>query len=215
MVHTNETTEDFHYFASTLKEQRREVDNVLFVGSDRQKAIENGLSVQLPIAHYLSCTKHVQDNITHKMGLINVTGEAKSQILADIFGDRHSMEKGLIDSESSDEFDAKLLSLKEQWDEVERRSSQCEEPQFYNYFLQHIASDMKTKMLVSVRRSAGLGDNFYYNNAPESINSSLKKEITKQKQHSSPGKPSKCSYGEFVNIVETLLANTEETSTEL
>lgn len=200
MIHTSETADDFHYFASTLKELRREVDNILFVGSDRQRAIENGLSAQLPIAHSLSCTKHVQDNIARKMSLINITGEAKSQILADIFGDRRSHEKGLIDSESSDEFDAKLLSLKEKWDEAESKSSHCEEPQFYSYFLQHISSDMKAKMLVSIRRSAGLGDNFYYNNGSESINSSLKKEIDKQKQHSSPGKPSKCSYGEFIDI---------------
>ena len=35
---------------------------------------------------------------------------------------------------------------------------------------------MKAKMLLSVRRSAGLGDNLYYNNGPESINCSLKKD---------------------------------------
>ena len=205
MIHTNEAADDFHYFASTLKEQRREVDNILFIGSDRQKAIENGLSAQLPIAHFLSCTKHVHDNIMRKMAVINITGEAKSQILADIFGDRRSKEKGLIDCESSDEFDAKLLSLKEQWDEAEKESSHCEQPLFYSYFLQHIASDMKAKMLLSVRRSAGLGDNLYYNNGPESINSSLKKEIAKQKQQLSPGKPSKCSYGEFVDIAENFV----------
>ena len=43
------------------------------------------------------------------MAVINVTGEAKLQILADIFGDRRSKEKGLIDCEPSDEFDTKLL----------------------------------------------------------------------------------------------------------
>lgn len=78
------------FITSRVHLQRREVDNILFIGSDQQKAIENGLSAQLPIAHFLSCTKHVQDNITRKMGLINITGEAKSQILADIFSDRNS-----------------------------------------------------------------------------------------------------------------------------
>ena len=202
MIHTNETSEDFHYFASTLKELNREIENILFVGSDRQKSIENGLASQLPIAHFLSCTKHILDNITRKMALIKVTGEAKSQILADIFGDRRAHQKGLIDSESNEEFDAKLFSLKESWDDAEKQSSRCGESQFYPYFLQHIASDMKSKMLVPIRRSAGLGDNVYYNNSPESINSRLKKEIDRQKQHSSPGKPSKCTYGEFIDIAE-------------
>lgn len=73
MIHTNEAADDFHYFESTLKEQRREVDNILFIGSDRQKAVGNGLSAQLPIAHFLSCTKHVQDNITQKMAVIIIS----------------------------------------------------------------------------------------------------------------------------------------------
>ena len=34
-----------------------------------------------------------------KMAAINITGEGKSQILADIFGDKRSKEKGLIDCE--------------------------------------------------------------------------------------------------------------------
>ena len=41
MIHTNERAEDFYYIASTLKEQRRKVDIILFIGSDRQRAIEN------------------------------------------------------------------------------------------------------------------------------------------------------------------------------
>lgn len=147
----------------------------------------------------------MHDNITQKMAVINITGEARLQILADIFGDRCSKEKGLIDCESSNELDAKLLSLKEQWDEEEKEFSHCEQPLFYNYFLQHVASDMKAKMLLSERRSAGLGNSLYYNIGPESINSSLKKEIAKQKQQLSPGKPSKCSYGEFAEIAENFV----------
>lgn len=193
MVHTNESANDFHYFASTLKERNRDIENILFVGSDRQKAIENGISAQLPIAHFLACSKHVDDNITRKMALLNISGEAKSEILADIFGERRCSTKGLIDSESDEEFDAKLISLKEQWDDAVTRSSRCKTPEFYTYFLHHIASDMKAKMMLPVRRLAQLGDHFYYNNGPESINSALKKEIDKQKRESSPGRPSKCS----------------------
>lgn len=61
MIHTSETADDFHYFASTLKEQRREVDNILFVGSDRQRAIENAQhSFLLPIScHVLNMCKTI------------------------------------------------------------------------------------------------------------------------------------------------------------
>ena len=80
MIHTNESADDFHYFASTLKERNWDIENILFVGSDRQKAIENGISAQLPNAHFLACSKHVEDNITRTMALLNISGEAKSEI---------------------------------------------------------------------------------------------------------------------------------------
>lgn len=69
-----------------------------------------------------------------------------------------------------------------------------------NAFLANILLDMKEKMLLPVRRSAGLEDNFYYNNCPESMNSCMKKEIDHQKKAASPGKSSKCSYAEFSGI---------------
>ena len=65
---------------------------------------------------------------------------------------------------------------------------------------------MKNRMILPIRRAAGLGDNFYYNNGTESINSSLKSEIEKSKNASSPGKSSKCSYGEYANIVSDFMS---------
>ncbi len=65
MLHTKESTEDFYYFGSTLKEQNREVENILSIGTDRQKSIEIGLCAQFPIAKFLSCVKHVQGNECH------------------------------------------------------------------------------------------------------------------------------------------------------
>ena len=202
MIHTKETAEDFHYFASTLKQQNHEVENILFIGTDRQKSIENGLSAQFEIAQFLSCTKHVQDNITRKLTALNITGEAKSAILADVFGDRRSKQKGLIDCASGKEFDAKLFSLKKKWDDAERNTARCDQPEFFTYFIINISSDMKSKMLLPIRRSARLGDKYFYNNFSESMNGSLKKEIEKQKRLDNPRNPSKCSYVEFIEITQ-------------
>ena len=52
MIHTDEGADVFRYFMSTLKGINREVENILFVGCDRQKAIVNGLSPELPIANF-------------------------------------------------------------------------------------------------------------------------------------------------------------------
>ena len=142
----------------------------------------------------------MQGNIARKMAALNITGQAKSDILADIFGDRKWNQRGLIDSE--EEFDAKVFSLKKSWDKAEKNCSRCDQPEFFTYFLVHISSDMKSKMLLPIRRASGLGDKFYFNNSTESINGSLKKEIEKQKLRANPGDPSKCSYTEFIEIAQ-------------
>ena len=192
MVHTDEKQETFPCFASTMREVNSDIENVLFVGSDQQRSIENGLAPQLPIAHFLVCKKHVKDNIKMKMAALGI--QDKANYLIEIFGDRTS--RGLIDSESREEFESRLLQLKDVW---EKRPTGNE---FYTYFVAHIAEDMKCKMILPIRRAAGLGDKFFYNNSTESINSSLKSEVEQSKHATAPGKPSKCSYGEFVSIAE-------------
>lgn len=57
-------------------------------------------------------------------------------------------------------------------------------------------------MLLSVRRSAGLKDNFYYNSCPESMKNCMKKDIDNQKKAAGPGKSLKCSCTEFSDIAE-------------
>ena len=192
MVHTDEKQETFHYFASTMREVNSDIENILFVGSDRQRSIENGLAPQLPIVHFLVCKKHVEDNIKMKMAALGI--QEKANYLIEIFGDRTS--RGLIDSESREEFESRLLQLKDVW---ENRPTGDE---FYTNLVAHIAEDMKCKMILPIRRTAGLGDKFFNNNSTESINSSLKSEVEQSKHATAPGKPSKCSHGKFVSIAE-------------
>ena len=78
------------------------------------------------------------------LGILN-----KSDFLVDIFGDNTS--RGLVDVESYEVFDARLLHLKEAWGTTPQGN------QFYSYFLVHIAEDMKNKMILPIRRAAGLG----------------------------------------------------------
>ena len=149
-----------------MREVNSDIENILFVGSDRQRSIENGLAPQLPIAHFLLCKRHVEDNIKMKMAALGI--QDKTNYLIEIFGDRTS--GGLIDLESREEFESRLLQLKDVW---ENRPTGDE---FYTHFVAHIAEDMKCKMILPFRRAGGLGDKFFYNNSTESINSSLKSE---------------------------------------
>ena len=116
-----------------------------------------------------------------KMAALGI--QEKANYLIEIFGDRTS--RGLIDSESREEFESRLLQLKDVW---ENRPTGDE---FYTNFVAHIAEDMKCKMIFPIRRAAGLGDKFFYNNSTESTNSSLKSEVEQSKHATAPGKPSK------------------------
>ena len=61
-------------------------------------------------------------------------------------------------------------------------------------------------MLLDVRRKAGLGDNFYYNNAYESMNDRIKKIIRQVKRDAYPSRNAEryCSLNEVVDIYKKM-----------
>ena len=61
---------------------------------------------------------------------------------------------GLIDATSPEDFDTILHYLVSVWDDRERIAQSSSQPEFYRYFLVYVASDMKEKMLLPVRREA-------------------------------------------------------------
>ena len=53
---------------------------------------------------------------------------------------------------------------------LEQKKTPYKAPEFSVYFHKHIEDDMRDGMLLHVRRSAGLGDKFFYNNGEECCN---------------------------------------------
>lgn len=70
------------------------------------------------------------------MSSLFIPEEVQTEYLLDIFGNRSN--KGLIDSDSASDFDARLMSLRSSWDEREVKHCRKETPQFYSYFLANI-----------------------------------------------------------------------------
>ena len=70
--------------------------------------------------------------------------------------------------------------------------------------------DMKEKMLLPVRRLAGLEDNFFYNNCPESMNGYMKKEIDHQKKSASPANPQSVLMQSFLTFQKSSWESTAE-----
>ena len=80
----------------------------------------------------------------------------------DIVADEKTQQKGLINSTSGDEYFAKVLSVAEKWDTVEQKKKTHKAPEFSVYFRIHIEDDVRNRMVLHVRRSAGLGNDFFF-----------------------------------------------------
>jgi hypothetical protein len=110
-----------------------------------------------------------------------------------------------VNSISKEAFDDKMLSIRITWDKRECKARKTAE--LFDYFNANIAITMKDRMLLSVRRNAGLGDNFYYNNASESMNDRIKKRIRQNKRDAEPsGKTDTvCSLSEIVDVYKEIV----------
>ena len=100
-------------------------------------------------------------------------------IFNDVFGNDILGIKGIADSDDSSEFYEKLESRRDVWG-----------ADFYDYFHKYIAEDISSGLNPKVRRSIGLKDSYYYNNASESLNRSFKAFIEDEKlDEGKGGKP--------------------------
>ena len=177
LIHTRKDTETFCYFGSALTGLEPELRNIRFMGSDREDAVEKGMSTHLPLATWLACKRHVEDDCRRKLRSLGMLRNDCSSFLLDIFGSDKAEEKGLIDAESCDDFEAKLFSLEKTWNKREknvRGLSDESVTEFYHYLLTFVAQCMKRKMISPVRQRAGLGENFFFNNAAESKHKRIK-----------------------------------------
>ena len=138
------------------------------------------MSPYLPVATWLACKRHVVEDCKRKLRSLGISSEYLTAFLRDIFGSDANHEKGLIDSEGCMDFDAKLESLEKVWNSREKTSrgtalSDSSKAVFHKYFVAHVAEDMKKKKMISpVRKRAGLGEAFFYNNAAESKHQRIK-----------------------------------------
>ena len=172
MFHVTRTKKDYQAFCHALLEINENIELVNYVGGDRDKA-QAGFLIPLKGATFLPCTKHVQDDVARKLTELELSS-LKAAILADIFGSEARKEKGLEDSYSKNDFVQKADPLYWKWDAQEKEVRHGKNPEFSSYFRCHIKEDMLKSMILPVRRSAGLRDDFFYNNDQECSNFKFK-----------------------------------------
>ena len=139
--------------------------------------MRKGFSSFFPIATQLSCKGHLEQDIRRKMRDLGIGLFHEQLFLEDIFASEAKKELGLIDAASRDEFDSMLESLYPVWTrrELEARQLSSEDSTlFHSYFLHHVAEDMKSTMIASLRKRTRYDDSFFFNNDPESVNNPSK-----------------------------------------
>ena len=96
------------------------------------------------------------------------------------------------------------------WEEKAKGARGTSRPDFARYFTTYVAEEMKEKMLLPIRREAGLGDGFFYDNAVESMNKISKTKIREQNTSTSVtgAKSLNCTWLEAVKVHGNMLEET-------
>ena len=121
--------------------------------------------------HFL-CVNHVRRNIEKKLSEWLIPSMLQHGILEDILG-----EKGLINEESLEDYDERLVSLIEKWNEIEKYHTKNDPPgKFATYFMKFKAKLLRSKVVKPIRNGAEYkGD--YTENCIEWVNFLSKNKI--------------------------------------
>ena len=122
LLHHQITHGTYSYFLNHLVALKPEIRQVKAVGTDGELALCNSLRDNIPQAVHLRCLKHIKDAIEHKLQDLKFDEESVHMIIADVFSvvSDGVQELGLSDAIDPDDFYAKLMSLEEKWNTVEK-----------------------------------------------------------------------------------------------
>ena len=139
-VHQSKSYSTYHFFASSLLGIAPRLVGVLAFGTDGEEALVKAFKQQLQFAVHLRCFRHMRQDIQRKMTTdIGFPNDIISEVIADIFGNKDgpTFYEGLVDCNSEDEFNSKLIMLQERWGGFE--SLRCKIPDnqidFRNWFM--------------------------------------------------------------------------------
>lgn len=175
LIHQQKLPISYSYLSSTCTSLRPGLNDILFIGTDDEKAIFNGVKNFFPKSQNIQCFRHMRNNISRKLQGLGLAETSSREFLKDIFGAKQ--ETGLVDVTTEDEFDTELENYAIIWNEREIEDRKTNEPLFHKWFLREKATTFKKHLLLPLRISAGIGYAEYTTNANESINKKLKEKV--------------------------------------
>ena len=169
MLHFTKDEETFSQFASEIRIGNSGLDDFKCLGVDMKSAIYNGLKCHNQELYRLVCVRHLkkrdEENMLKMLQKTNQSSaqisHSKPEVLNDIYGERTGTynEYGLTESYDMDDFNAKLISLKEKWEALI--------PRFYGWFDINQKTLFIETVVQSAREKADI-PGFYYQNNLES-----------------------------------------------
>ena len=172
LLHMRKTPQVFSRFALEIVINNPMIGKLPFLGTDLEKALFQGFKAVCPDLKNLLCLKHMSDR--DKKKLTELKAQNQRSIIADIYGKNDGVvrELGLASAIDQCDFEVKLNSLHEKWEELA--------PGFYDWFYTRRAELFINNVICSAREEAGFID-LFYNNAIESLHSVLKVETSGRK----------------------------------
>ncbi|CAC5423634.1 MAD2 [Mytilus coruscus] len=140
------------------------------IGSDGDEATMKAIAVSFTSESFVNllCASHKKENIEYRLKEMKSATPAISHIVSDIFGtnvDSILYQKGLIDSETTSEFDSRIRDMKTTWDHLV--------PTFQAWFVSNDSEKFKSHLTKAVNDQTQL-DGHFSNNRVESTNNNVK-----------------------------------------
>ena len=117
IIHARKEYQSYFSLPSDMLRLEPKIAGMRVFGSDSEKKFHKQFSNLFPTAIHLLCDLHMKDNIQNKLKDLQFRNCEKEEILADTFGKKRGdyIKKGLVDSESVEEFDGCYQELKRKW----------------------------------------------------------------------------------------------------
>ena len=159
-IHDNSDFESFGNFFFHLKMKLIETDcKQLVLGTDDEKALVKAIQTAFPESTHVLCSRHLKQNVIHKLQDDAVSKSDRNVIIDKIFGD-----DGIVNADDTICFDHKCETF----------STFCAEKseKFLTYFDSRLKTQLKTKLNDPARQDKI--DTDWTNNNSESMNHVLK-----------------------------------------
>ena len=141
-------------------------------GTDAEVNVFQAIKICFPNADHLLCWIHSKDNVKRKLADLKL--RFPKSYINEIFGEKRGnvKVKGLLDSESQEEYESEWKRVEKIWLNREKGSNK-----FVSYLRKHKKQKWLELMVHFVRKANGLGEpaKEYNQNANECINSVLKR----------------------------------------